>query len=165
MAKCIILLVSALCLFSLLSIAHGDERFFVEGKIYCDTCRAQFITRASQYMKGAKVRLECRDREGGSLTFSVEGETDESGTYRLQVEGDHEEEICEIVPLKSGNPDCNEVNQDYFLRKSARISLTKNNGIASPVRAANPLGFMKKEPLPECPEVLKELGITPSGLV
>merc|ERR1712100_886429 len=99
-------------------------------------------------MKGAKVSLECRNREGGTLLYSSEAETDKSGTYRIPVDGDHEEEICEIV-----------------LKKSARISLTKNNGISTPVRLANPLGFMKKKPLPECAKALRELGMNPDDVI
>jgi hypothetical protein len=114
---------------------------------------------------GAKVGLECKDREGGSLIYSSEAETDESGTYRLPVDGDHEEEICEVVLKKSSDPECGEVSKDPFLKKSARISLTKNNGISSPVRLANPLGFMKKTPLPGCTEALRELGMTADDIV
>lgn len=105
------------------------------------------------------MRLECRDREGGSLTYSVEGTTDNKGTYRLPVDGEHEEEVCEIILVKSSKQGCDEVSKDTFLRRSAKINLTANNGISSPVRIANPLGFMKKDPLPECADVLKELGM------
>ncbi|KAG6638801.1 olee1-like protein [Carya illinoinensis] len=161
MAKSIIFLAaSALCFLSLLGFAYCDSHFSVEGKVYCDTCRTQFVTRLSTYMKGAKVRLECRKRGDGAITYSVESETDKLGTYHLQVDGEHEEEVCEIVLLKSSDPDCSEVSKDPFQKKSARISLTKNNGITSPVRLANPLGFMRKEHLPGCGQVLKELGLT-----
>lgn len=163
----ILFLASALCCLSL-AVAQqkqdpANNHFFVEGKIYCDTCRTQFVTRVSQYIQGAKVKLECKDREGGVVKFSVDGVTDKVGTYVLQVDGDHEEEVCDIVLIESGDPECSEINKDEFLTKSARISLTTNNGITSPVRVANPLGFMRKNPLPECPEVLKELGMTPDG--
>ncbi|PON41366.1 Pollen allergen Ole e 1 family [Parasponia andersonii] len=166
MAKSVIIFASALCFLSLLGFAYCETpRLFVEGKVYCDTCRTQFVTRVTEYMKGAKVRLECRDNEGGSVTYSAEAETDASGTYRIPVDGDHEEEICEIQLVKSSSPDCSEVSNDPYNKLSARVSITSNNGIASPVRQANPLGFLKKEPLPECSEVLRELGITAEGLV
>ncbi|GMY37535.1 Pollen allergen Ole e 1 family [Fagus crenata] len=165
MAKSIIILASALCFLSLLGFAVCENRFFVEGKVYCDTCRAQFVTKVSEYMQGAKVKIECRDREGGSVTYSSDAETDASGTYRLPVDGDHEEEICEVVLVKSSNPDCSEVSKDPFLKKSARVSLTKNNGITTPVRLANPLGFLKKEPLASCPEVLRELGLSSADIL
>ncbi|KAL3739901.1 hypothetical protein ACJRO7_021212 [Eucalyptus globulus] len=162
--QAIIFLASALSFLSLLGAVYGDSRFFVEGKVYCDTCRTQFITKVSKDMPDAKVRLECKEREGGSVTYSIEGVTDNTGTYRLPVDGEHEEEICEIVLVKSSQPGCEEVSNDPFLRKTARISLTKNNGMATPVRQANPLGYMKNESLPECADVLRELGMTSTGL-
>ncbi|KAF8026360.1 hypothetical protein BT93_F2989 [Corymbia citriodora subsp. variegata] len=162
--KAFVFLALAVSFLSLLGAVYGDSRFFVEGKVYCDTCRTQFTTRVSQDMQGAKVRLECKNREGGDLTYSIEGVTDHAGTYRLPVDGEHEEEICEIVLVKSSQTGCDEVSNEAFLRKSARISLTKNNGMATPVRQANPLGFLKKEALPECTDVLKELGMTKDGV-
>ncbi|XWS19698.1 hypothetical protein CRYUN_Cryun31cG0038300 [Craigia yunnanensis] len=165
--KAIFFLASALCFLSLLGIVHAEStpQFFVEGKVYCDNCRAQFVTRISKYMEGAKVRLECKDLEGGKLTYFVDGETDASGTYRLKVEGDHEEEICEVALIESSDPECSEIDKENYLRKSARVSLTKENGISSDSRISNPLGFMVKERVPECTEVLRELGITAGGLV
>lgn len=52
MAKSIIIQASALYFLSLLGFAYCKDRFFVEGKVYCDTCRTQFVTRISTYMKG-----------------------------------------------------------------------------------------------------------------
>ncbi|XVF27501.1 hypothetical protein REPUB_Repub14bG0112800 [Reevesia pubescens] len=162
---------AALCFLSLLGIAHaealtqGSEHFFVEGKVYCDNCRVQFVTKISKYMKGAKVRLECKDIESGKLTLGVDGETDESGTYRIKVDGDHEEEICEVLLVESSDPGCAEIDNESHLRKSARIVLTKDTGMSTDTRFANPLGFMVKERLPECTEVLRELGITSAGFV
>merc|ERR1712071_665537 len=95
------------------------------------------------------VKLECRDREGGNLTYSTEAATNKTGTYSIPVDGDHENEICDVALVKSSRDDCSEISHDLFLKKTARISLTKNNGIATPVRLANPLGFLKKVPLPE----------------
>ncbi|KAK4798474.1 hypothetical protein SAY86_030800 [Trapa natans] len=158
-SRAVVLLASTACFLTLLRTAQADSRFFVEGKVYCDTCRTQFVTRLSEYLDGATVRLECSEREGGSLTYSVEGTTDNTGTYRLPVDGEHEEEICEIVLVKSNKEGCDEVSKDTFLRNSARITLTANSGMSTPVRSANPLGFMKKIPLPECSDVLKELGM------
>ncbi|XP_050287287.1 olee1-like protein [Quercus robur] len=165
MAKSIISLASALCFLSLLGFAHCDSLFSVEGKVYCDTCRIQFVTRISEYMKDATVGIECRDREGGSITHSGTAVTDASGSYKLAVEEEHEEDICAVSLIKSANSDCSEVSKDPFLKKSARVSLTSNNGISSPVRLANPLGFMKKEALPQCADVLKELGLTASDIL
>ena len=101
--------------------------------------------------------------KGGKVTLSKEADTEEKGTYSIPVEGDHEEEVCEVVLVKSPKEDCSEVSHDLHVKLSARISLTNHNGITGPHRMANPLGFMKKEVDPRCAEVLKELGLTPDG--
>ncbi|KAJ9690686.1 hypothetical protein PVL29_013047 [Vitis rotundifolia] len=163
--QAVIFLATALCFFSFQASASAESHFYVEGQVYCDTCRIQFITKVSEYMPGAKVRLECRDREGGSLTYSIEGETDETGSYKLPVDGEHEEEVCEVQLVKSSKPECSEISQGVFARRSARISLASNSGMPSAGRLANPLGFLRQDSLPECPEVLKELGILPTGLI
>ncbi|KAI3954069.1 hypothetical protein MKW98_017893 [Papaver atlanticum] len=143
-----------------LSVAHCDD-FHVEGKIYCDTCRCGFETRVSEPIKGAKVGLECKNREGGHVTFTGEGETDASGTYSIAVNGDHEEDVCEVITKESPVEDCNVPVQG---RSRGRVAITGNNGIPSPVRYVNSLGFLKKEPLSECPKVIAELGLTPEDI-
>lgn len=112
---------------------------------------------------GASVRVECKEIEGGKVTFSKEALTDGSGSYKVEVDGDHEEEVCEVVLVKSSKPDCTEVDKESHLAQAARVSITRNNGITSPVRSANPLGFLKKERLPVCKEVLRELGLQDDG--
>ena len=108
--------------------------------------------------------IECRDREGGSITHSGTAVTDASGSYKLAVEEEHEEDICAVSLIKSANSDCSEVSKDPFLKKSARVSLTVNNGISSPVRLPNPLGFLRKERLPQCDAVLKEIELVPADI-
>lgn len=39
------------CLSIVLS-SEAAEHFFVEGRIYCDTCRVQFVTRVSEPLEG-----------------------------------------------------------------------------------------------------------------
>ncbi|CAN6546297.1 hypothetical protein C1H46_013291 [Malus baccata] len=158
-----IVLVSALCFLSLAGVAYCGETLNVHGIVYCDNCRIQFVTRISETLKGAQVRLECRENEGGKITLSKEADTDDLGTYSIPVEGDHEEEVCEVILVKSPNEDCSEISNELHVKLSARISLTNHNGITGPHRMANPLGFMKKEVDPKCAEVLKELGLTPDG--
>ncbi|RZC93163.1 hypothetical protein C5167_029140 [Papaver somniferum] len=153
----VVLLIGALCF---LSVAHCDD-FHVEGKIYCDTCRCGFETRVSEPIKGAKVGLECKNREGGHVTFTGEGETDASGTYSIAVNGDHEEDVCEVITKESPVEDCNVPVQG---RSRGRVAITANNGIPSPVRYVNSLGFLRKEPLSECPKVIAELGLTPEDI-
>jgi hypothetical protein len=108
------------------------------------------------------VRVECKE-ENGTLTFNKEATTDKSGKYSVEIDGDHEDETCEVILCKSPRKDCSEVDSEAHLQQAARISVTNNNGIVSPVRAASPLGFLKKERLPKCGEVLKELGINEDG--
>lgn len=36
------------------SAGGPDAEFFVQGQVYCDTCRAQFITKVSQFMPGKR---------------------------------------------------------------------------------------------------------------
>lgn len=62
-------------------------------------------------------------------------------------------------------PNCDELPRELHLDSNARISLTDHNGIVSKYREANPLGFLKKEPLPECPTVFKELGLSPDEMI
>lgn len=112
---------------------------------------------------GATVRVECKEEGNGSVTFTKEVVTDAKGSYKVEVDGDHEEELCQVVLVKSPRSDCSEIDSDSHLEQAAKISITKNNGIVSPVRAANPLGFLKKERLPGCADVLKELGIKEDG--
>ncbi|XWS18499.1 hypothetical protein CRYUN_Cryun32bG0049100 [Craigia yunnanensis] len=90
---------------------------------------------------------------------------DASGSYRLKVEGNHEEEVCEVALVESSDPECAEIDKENYLRKSARVGLTKDNGISSDSRLASPLGFVAMERLPECTEVLRKLEFTSSGLV
>ncbi|OIW00504.1 hypothetical protein TanjilG_24234 [Lupinus angustifolius] len=159
-----IIVASALCFLSFLGSANGVERFFVEGTVYCDTCRTQFLTRVSEFMQGATVRVECKETEGSqNVTFSKEATTDAKGSYKVEVDGDHEEETCEVVLVKSPREDCSEVDKESYLAQAAMISITKNNGITSPIRNANPLGFLKKERLSVCKDVLKELGLSEDG--
>lgn len=101
------------------------------------------------------MRLECRTRNDSTLTYSAEGVTDKNGVYSLAVDGDHEEEICEMKALKSDREDCKEPFNVSDQR--ARVLLTNKSGVSNIARYAAPLGFMKKEVLPVCQEVLKEL--------
>ncbi|MED6112015.1 hypothetical protein PIB30_057770 [Stylosanthes scabra] len=163
MEKHSMILVSFFCFLSLLGSAYSSDKFVVEGKVYCDTCRLQFITKLSEMLEGATVRLECKDQEGGNITFSKEAVTDANGCYKMDVDGDHEDELCSVKLVKSPRSDCSEIDAGLHLDQAAKISLTNNNGIVSPNRQANPLGFLKKDRLPDCAKILKELGIREDG--
>ncbi|XP_074299161.1 pollen allergen Che a 1-like [Silene latifolia] len=160
----IFVLAGAICVLSLATTASAvDNRFFVQGMVYCDTCRIQFITRVTHMLEGATVKLECRNITAGTVTFSKETMTDKLGLYSIPVDGDHEDDVCQINLVKSPNEDCSEIPTDIYSQQAAKVSLTNNNGEVTPVRNANALGFLNKVPLHECPEVLKELDIDPNG--
>ncbi|KAK6932674.1 hypothetical protein RJ641_002298 [Dillenia turbinata] len=159
----VILLAAALCVLSCIGAAKAHEpSFHVEGQVYCDTCRMRFPTRISEYIPDATVQLECKNRTTEVITYTQEAKTDKNGKYRIPVHGDHEEEICEVVLKESPRDDCKELGGGWGGNR-ARISLAANSGIISDAREANPLCFMKKETLPECAEVLQELGFLPDG--
>ncbi|KAK1317641.1 Pollen-specific protein C13 [Acorus calamus] len=146
---------SALCFLSTLSAAlsHSQPKptFIIQGRVYCDTCRAGFETPATLYVQGAKVRVECRNFETGVVSYRGTGTTDEKGTYELKVEDDREDEICEVALVSSPLKECSEVKEG---RDRARILLTHNSGMSSNVRYANSLGFLKDVPLPTCGQLL-----------
>ncbi|XP_042475838.1 olee1-like protein [Macadamia integrifolia] len=153
------LLIAALCFFGLLGFAYCHDDFKVVGSVYCDTCRALFVTRVSQPVPNAPIKLECRSRDNGTITHSVESKCDELGDYRVTVEGEHQEDICEVVLLDSPVSNCAEKVRG---RDRARIVLTHNNGVVSSTRYANPLGFLADKPLEVCADVLKELDLLPT---
>ncbi|KAL3849283.1 hypothetical protein ACJIZ3_011165 [Penstemon smallii] len=156
MAKAIAL-VSALCILALATLAQGHPTnlaeghlsnvFNVTGKVYCDPCRVQFQNQFSRNVPGATVKLSCSNIDTKVLTYSVEGVTDNTGYYNLLVTGDHENDICEVVVVKSPEPDCSEKMSEV---ESSRIEITENSGMHSDVRFANPIGLMTKDTLPEC---------------
>nr|AAN76546.1 LLP-B3 protein [Lilium longiflorum] len=139
-----------------LSLADPNPTFIVEGRVYCDSCRAGFETNITTYIEGAKVKLECRHFDNDSIAHTVEGVTNSTGTYSIQLENDHESEICEVVLVSSPIFDCNEIDYD---RDRARVTLTNNNGIDSPIRYANSLGFLQEQPDIICGDLLKAYGI------
>ncbi|KAJ4821903.1 hypothetical protein Tsubulata_032191 [Turnera subulata] len=153
------LIAVALCISSLLISAQaGHDFLFVEGRVYCDPCRVEFHTPLSEPLQGVNVRLDCRSRENGTLTYTEDGVTDPSGLYVLPVEGDHEEDICEIKLLSSPRADCNE---QFSSTDMARILITKNVGVAENTRYANAIGFKSKVALPACDKVLTDMGFLP----
>ncbi|CAN6720712.1 unnamed protein product [Malus baccata var. baccata] len=154
MAKLFLLI--ALCMLPALAAATRPMRipFTVEGKVYCDTCRAGYETKAITYIAGAKVRLECRDKTSMALLYTKEGTTDSAGCYKIPVAEDHLDQFCDAVLVSSPQKDCATVSPG---RERARVILTANNGIASYNRFANAMGFMRTEALSGCTQILKEL--------
>ncbi|KAL8131558.1 pollen allergen Che a 1-like [Apium graveolens] len=159
MAKSVAVIISILCIlaFSGLSQCHEEPEFFVNGQVYCDTCRVRFPTRISQPIKGARVAVECRDRDNGTMTHNAIGMSGDNGEYNLTIKGDFENEICEVVVMKSPIAECAEVMEGL---NRARISLTSKNGLLDTHRYANPLGFITSNPLFQCTQVLAELDLS-----
>ncbi|GMI83997.1 hypothetical protein like AT4G18596 [Hibiscus trionum] len=145
----------AICLSPLISFALAAGKFNVVGKVYCDTCRVEFETKLSEPIPGASVKLECRKEKDEVVAFSREAVTNATGGYNIPVEGDHAEEICEVRVDKSPRADCNEKMEAW---EKAQVELSGQDGLAEPTRIANNLGFRKKEAVPGCAQVLKEMG-------
>ncbi|TMX00693.1 hypothetical protein EJD97_000313 [Solanum chilense] len=158
MAKAILVL-SALCsILAFANFAQCQEAFKVEGTVYCDTCRVQFQTRISEYIEGAKVKLTCRDMETEKVTYTAEALTDKNGKYTIEASGDHEKELCDVGVVQSPREDCKDPAIGF---ENSRVVCSNNVGMHNPTRYANPLFFMKKETLPNCKDVLDELGLFP----
>ncbi|KAF8667009.1 hypothetical protein HU200_053180 [Digitaria exilis] len=131
----------------------GKKGFIVTGRVYCDNCRAGFETNVSHNIAGATVQMECRHFETQQLHDKAEATTDAGGWYRMDIGQDHQEEICEVMLLKSPEPDCAEIER---FRDRSRVPLTRNNGMEqNSVRYANPIAFFRKDPLPSCGEILR----------
>ncbi|KAF5205328.1 Pollen allergen ole e 1 family [Thalictrum thalictroides] len=159
MAK-LVALVASLCFLSFLGAAYC--KIEVRGLIYCDTCRVLFPTIVAKPATDAQVTLVCRDRENEkNVTVSITTSAiDEHGKYVFEVDGDHEDEICEVRLEKNNDPDCTQIIPGL---DRARILISDNSGIASNVRYANPLGFIKSEALPECAQILRSYDLLPSA--
>ncbi|KAK8559186.1 hypothetical protein V6N13_098777 [Hibiscus sabdariffa] len=157
MAKASLMTVAimTICLWSLISFALAADKFNVVGKVYCDTCRVEFETKLSEPIPGAWVKLECRKVRDEVVTLSREAVTNATGEYNIPVEGEHEEQICEVRVEKSPSADCNEKMEAW---EKAQVELSSQDGLADPTRTANNLGFRKKEAPPGCVQVLKEMG-------
>ncbi|KAK9134323.1 hypothetical protein Syun_013653 [Stephania yunnanensis] len=167
MANKLCFFIFGLCFLPALAMAARPVKnpFIVHGKVFCDTCRAGFETYATTYVPGiasfllclpcfgAKVRVECRDSKSLQVVYNIDGVTDSTGTYQIQVADDHGDQLCESVLLSSPERDCATIQPG---RDRARVILTNNNGIVSNYRYANSLGFVKDAPLAGCEQVLKQ---------
>ncbi|KAE8077348.1 hypothetical protein FH972_015920 [Carpinus fangiana] len=127
--------------------------FVVKGRVYCDTCRAGFETSATTYIAGARVKVECKNRNTMQLIYSKEATTDSYGTYNMFINEDHEDQLCDAMLVSSPQHDCAAMSPG---REQTRVILTRYNGIASDNRFANAMGFMKDEALSGCAEILKQ---------
>ncbi|XP_062097153.1 protein DOWNSTREAM OF FLC-like [Humulus lupulus] len=153
MAKAVLLM--ALCLLPALASARSSLKvpFEVEGKVFCDTCRAGYETSATTYISGAKVKIECKDRTSNKLVYSEEATTDKYGCYKLSIPEDHGDQVCDAVVVSSPQSDCSTPTKG---RECARVILTRNNGMATMKRYVNSLGFTRSHAMAGCANVLKQ---------
>ncbi|XP_008797140.2 major pollen allergen Lol p 11-like [Phoenix dactylifera] len=135
--------------------ALNPDGLVLEGRVYCDTCRAGFETDLTAYIPGAKVRLECTRYGTDEVTYAAEATTDLLGIYQIVVPGDHSEDQCSVVLMKSAVDNCTEIKPG---RDRARVVLAQDGGLLSNVRRANALGFLIAEPLAECGKLLQKYG-------
>ncbi|KAG0495703.1 hypothetical protein HPP92_000394 [Vanilla planifolia] len=152
-------LIVALCLLSSVAFVAAATTttaptfFIVQGRIYCDTCRAGFETNVTEYISGAKVKVDCTHFSTGKVEHSNSGLTDSTGTYTINVVDDHEDETCEVVLVESPLDKCKEIKVG---RDRGQVVLTLDAGMSTNVRHANSLGFLRDEPLPICDKLLRE---------
>ncbi|KAK8647823.1 hypothetical protein V6N13_121550 [Hibiscus sabdariffa] len=151
----------ALYISSCISFTYGaaaakPSKYTVVGHVYCDTCRVEFETKISEPISGAVVKLECQNRANDASTFqSPEVSTSPTGEYKINVTGDHKDSDCDVNLVKSPRKDCNEPTEAW---RKVRVILTTQDGISGDIRYVNNLGFKKKEALPQCKQVLTEMG-------
>jgi len=104
-------------------------------------------------LAGARVRIECKERDTLQLTYSIEGVTDSTGTYHIMVTGDRENDFCNAKLISSPMSYCAEPDSGH---DHARVILTRSNGLASDTRFANAMGFLRGKPMSGCSQLLKK---------
>ncbi|KAA0064823.1 protein DOWNSTREAM OF FLC [Cucumis melo var. makuwa] len=105
------------------------------------------------FLNGAKVRIECKDRNSMEVRYTHEATTDSTGSYTLLVSEDHGDELCDAVLVSSPQEKCSSVAEG---RDRARVILTRYNGIASNDRYVNAMGFAIDEPMSGCNQVMSQ---------
>ncbi|KAL0426946.1 UNVERIFIED_CONTAM: Major pollen allergen Ole e 1 [Sesamum latifolium] len=149
LAQVAIILAAALCFLSLSDVANSQvPEFNVKGMVS-----------ATEPMPGAKVKLECKDKASGNITYRMTGgETDENGIYTLPAEGDHRGELCEVTLVKSSRAECSEIPIDGSgKRPAAEVTLIASSSFSDNIRLAYPLVFTRKESLHKCIDFFKDL--------
>ncbi|KAK9085943.1 hypothetical protein Sjap_026354 [Stephania japonica] len=155
MARVFILFVALVCVLPALVSASRPVRspFHVHGKVVCDTCCAGFETTATTPVKGATVRLECKNRDTMEVVYSDVKKTNGNGAYEFTVLEDHEDQLCQTVLVSSGEKECSKILAG---RERANVVVTNNNGIISSDRFANNLVAVRNQPMSGCAQVLQQ---------
>ncbi|XP_027338681.1 protein DOWNSTREAM OF FLC-like [Abrus precatorius] len=154
MASRVVLLL-AMCVLPAMVVAIRPAKnpFCVKGQVYCDRCRAGFETSATTYIAGAEVELQCKNRVTNEVVYSKKGWTDRTGSYKIWVNEDHADEVCDAKLVDSHHSQCTEATPG---RDQARVILTRYNGIASDDRFVNAMGFMSEEVASGCADILRQ---------
>ncbi|KAK9757539.1 hypothetical protein RND81_01G169100 [Saponaria officinalis] len=134
-------------------IQKKNHPYCVQGRVYCDPCRAGFETPASTYLQGAKVKLECRERNTQEVLYKAEAVTDATGTYKIYVDKDQNKNVCDTILVSSPHRKCKFADPG---RDRSRVILTSNNGIVSNDRFANNLGFWVDQPMGFCAKLMQQ---------
>ncbi|MED6148096.1 hypothetical protein PIB30_050007 [Stylosanthes scabra] len=136
-----------------LCVAFATEACHVRGKVYCDTCRFGFETKATFYIPGATVAIQCKHKNTMNVEYYTEVKTDSTGTYEIEVDKEFNEHMCESVLVHSPVLGCNQA--DPGRSKSTLVLSHYKNGLLNHVHYANNLGFLKDQALPECQKLQK----------
>lgn len=100
------------------------------------------------------MKLVCTKRDQPEvITYSSKGVTGFDGEYKITVNRDCGDDICDVILESSSDPECAVPNGG---RDRARVVLTWNNGMVSGTRFANNLGFLQNVPLARCPQILQQ---------
>ncbi|KAL9245155.1 hypothetical protein vseg_018837 [Gypsophila vaccaria] len=153
-----VMILMLVCLLPILTTATRpvvtkNHPYCVSGRVYCDPCRAGFETSASTYLQGAKVKLECRDRYTQEVLYETEAVTDGTGTYKIYVDKDQKNNVCDTMLVSSPHRRCKLADPG---RDRSRVVLTSNNGIVSNDRYANNMGFLMDQPLSFCAQLMQQ---------
>ncbi|KAH9625884.1 hypothetical protein KSS87_003398 [Heliosperma pusillum] len=112
-------------------------------------------------VRGAKVKLQCRQRNTQEVLFESEGVTDATGTYKIYVDKDQQNNVCDTILVSSPHRRCKLPDPG---RDRSRVTLTSNNGIVSNERYSNNLGFWMAQPMSFCAKLMKQYELTEEGV-
>ncbi|MQM10576.1 hypothetical protein Taro_043470 [Colocasia esculenta] len=87
------------------------------------------------------------------LTYMADGVTDREGKYRIEVDGEHDDEIYESVLVSSPKSVC---ATPLTGRDRSRVVLSHANSIVSNKPIANNLGFQRVATMDSCSEITRE---------
>ncbi|KAH9611456.1 hypothetical protein KSS87_009106 [Heliosperma pusillum] len=159
MAKLGAITLLIVCLLPVITIASRSvekktrQPYCVRGRVYCDPCRAGFETSASTFLQGAKVKVQCRHRSTQEVLYEAEALTDDTGSYKIYVEKDQKNNVCDAMLVSSPHRRCKLADPG---RDRSRVVLTSDNGIVSNDRYANNMGFLMDQPMNFCNQLMQQ---------